>query len=48
MGTGVADVALGVACYERARTEQVGRLFDEPQRVPPVLRSRPINAGHAT
>ena len=48
MGTGIADVALGVHCYQRAVDEQVGRLLEEPRRVPPVLsvgrvieRSRP-------
>jgi ornithine cyclodeaminase len=38
MGTGVADVALGVACFERADAQQMGRLLEEPRRVPPVLR----------
>ncbi len=42
MGTGVADVALGVACSERAAAAGLGRLLDEPRRVPPVLRSERV------
>jgi ornithine cyclodeaminase/alanine dehydrogenase-like protein (mu-crystallin family) len=48
MGIGLADVALGVACYERAGSEQLGRLLDAPRRVPPLLSARPIGAGSAS
>lgn len=46
-GTGLADVALGMACVERAAAMGIGRAFNRAERVPPRLRTRQVATGCA-